>query len=411
MKNKQIPKRLLFICQYFYPEVFRGNDIAFDMARRGVEVTVICGIPNYPTGKFFGGYGFFKKRKESVNGVNVIRIPIVPRGNGSKFQLMLNYFSYFINASLFLPFHLLCNPKYDACFVQQLSPVMMSFPGVLFKKLTGRKLYTWVLDLWPESLKAAGGINNRHILTFFGWFSKLQYKVSDVIFVSSNGFRSSIRDKGNFESKIENLPNWAEDEMRSTELQDIPKLPEGFNVVFTGNIGEAQDFDSIVEAAKLISPEEKIHFILVGDGRKRAWVEAQIEIFKLGKVIYSLGRYDMNYMPSFYNVADCLLLPLKDDEIMNLTVPAKMQAYMTGAKPIVGMINGDARDLINEIKCGIAVEASNPQKLVEAIRRIKSIDEKERLEMGKRGKTFCDDNYNKSIILDNLYNHIFNISE
>ena len=119
----------------------------------------------------------------------------------------------------------------------------------------------------------------------------------------------------------------------------------------------------------------------------------------------------MNYMPSFYNVADCLLLPLKDDEIMNLTVPAKMQAYMTGAKPIVGMINGDARDLINEIKCGIAVEASNPQKLVEAIRRIKSIDEKERLEMGKRGKTFCDDNYNKSIILDNLYNHIFNISE
>lgn len=381
------------------------------MARRGVEVTVICGTPNYPKGKFFDGYGYFKRRKERINGVKVIRVPIVARGNGSKIKLMLNYFSYFINASLFLPFHLFFNRKYDACFVQQLSPVMMSVPGVLFKKLTRRKLYTWVLDLWPESLKAAGGINNRHILSFFGWFSKLQYKASDIIFVSSNGFRNNIRDKGNFASKIELLPNWAEDEMQSTVLPDIPELPDGFNVVFTGNIGEAQDFDSIVEAAKSIAPEERIHFILVGDGRKKAWVEEQIQKFKLGEIIYTLGRYDMKYMPSFFNIADCLLLPLKDDEIMNLTVPAKMQAYMTGAKPIVGMINGDARDLINELKCGIAVEASNPQKLVEAIRKIKLTDREERLEMGKRGKSYCDDNYNKSVILNSLYNRIFNTSE
>lgn len=403
-----MPKRLLFICQYFYPEVFRGNDIAFDMAKRGVEVTVICGIPNYPKGCFFEGYGIFKKRRECINGVNVIRIPIFPRGENNKIKLLLNFFSYFINASLFLPFHLLASRKYDACFVQQLSPVMMSVPGVLFKKLTGRKLYTWVLDLWPESLKAAGGINNRKILSFFEKFAKLQYKNSDVIYVSSKGFKKNIINKGNFESKIVHLPNWAEDEMRYSKLLPIPKLPPRFNVVFTGNIGEAQDFDNIVEAAKLISEEDGIQFIIVGDGRKKEWLEEQIEKFALEKKIILLGRYEMKYMPSFFNVADCLLLPLKDDEIMNLTVPAKMQAYMIGGKPIIGMINGDANELINEIKCGIAVEASCPQKLVDAIKEIKSLSELERAKMGERGKKYCEENYNKACILNKLYNCIFN---
>lgn len=402
-----MPKRLLFICQYFYPEIFRGNDIAFDFARRGVEVTVICGIPNYPKGKFFDGYGLFKRKRECINGVNVIRIPIIPRGEDSKIKLMLNFFSYFINASIYLPFHLLVSKKYDVCFVQQLSPVMMSVPGVLFKKLTGKKLYIWVLDLWPESLKAAGGINNNKILSFFGWFAKLQYKNSDVIYVSSKGFRKNIKTKGNFESKIVHLPNWAEDEMRISELLTIPKLPDGFNVVFTGNIGEAQDFESIVEAAKLISPEDKIQFIIVGDGRKKEWLEEQIKKYNLERKIILLGRYEMKYMPSFFNVADCLLLPLKDDEIMNLTVPAKMQAYMTGGKPIIGMINGDSNELINEIKCGIAVNASCPQRLVEALKRMKSLSKEERTLMGERGKKYCNENYNKSIILDNLYNHIF----
>ena len=161
----------------------------------------------------------------------------------------------------------------------------------------------------------------------------------------------------------------------------------------------------------MVSPDEKIHFIIVGDGRKKQWVEEQIALQGIGDRLILTGRYDMKFMPSFFKAADCLLLPLKDDEIMNLTVPAKMQAYMTGAKPIVAMINGDANDLINEINCGIAVEASNPRKLVEAIRTIKSMSVEERECMGARGKAYCSANYDKTAILDNLYNLIFNSSK
>lgn len=402
-----MPKRLLFICQYFYPEIFRGNDIAYNMARRGVDVTVICGTPNYPKGKFFSGYGWFKRRHEQINGVNVIRLPIIPRGEGSKIKLLANYFSYCLIASIYLPFHILFSKKYDACFVQQLSPVMMSVPGVLFKKLTGKKLYTWVLDLWPESLKAAGGINNSHILNFFGWFSKLEYRNSDVIFVSSKGFATNISAKGNFTDKIRFMPNWAEDEICSNKQLEIPELPDGFKVMFAGNVGEAQDFDNIIEAAKLLTETDNIHLVIIGNGRKKEWVDEQINKYRLSDRMKMLGRYDIKYMPSFFKNADCLLLPLKDDKIMNLTVPAKLQAYMTSGKPIVGMINGDAQDLINEIDCGIAVPASSPQALVDALRMLKTISHEELLAKGERGRKYCEENYNKQKILTELYNTIF----
>lgn len=400
-------KRLLFICQYFHPELFRGNDIAFYMAERGVEVTVICGTPNYPQGQFFEGYGWFKRNREIVNKVKVIRLPIIPRGNGSKLKLLANYFSYFIIASIYLPFHILGNKKYDACFVQQLSPVMMSVPGVLFKKITGRKLYTWVLDLWPESLKAAGGINNSKILGFFNWFAKLEYKNSDKILVSSNGFATNINLKGNFASKILHMPNWAEDELNSLEEFEIPNFPLGFNVVFAGNIGEAQDFDNVVEAAKLLKPEDNIHFIIVGDGRKKEWVAEQIIKFGLSDRMLLLGRFDIKYMPSFFKKADCLFLSLKDNEILNLTVPAKLQAYMANGKPIVAMINGDANSLINDAKCGISVPASHPHELVCALRSLRHCSAEKLQQMGNNAKSYCEENFNKQKILDNLYHLIF----
>ena len=146
---------MLIKSQYFHPEVFRGNDIAYYLVRRGLEVTVITGTPNYPMGKFYEGYSWLKNRHEVIENVNVIRVPIIPRGKNT-FMLMLNYFSYMISASIFLISHVLRN-NYDCCFIQQLSPVMMSQPGVLFKKLTKKPTYTWVLDLWPESLQSAGG--------------------------------------------------------------------------------------------------------------------------------------------------------------------------------------------------------------------------------------------------------------
>ena len=213
-------KKILFVCQYFYPEVFRGNDVAFHLAEEGHEVHVVTGIPNYPGGKFFDGYGWWKKRHEVVNGVKVTRLPIIPRGVDNKIMLMLNYFSYLVVACVWMLFHAIGH-RYDRVFVQQLSPVMMSLPGVLYKKLRKVPLYTWVLDLWPESLTAAGGINNKHVLAFFDWFVKKEYKWSDKILTRSRSFDQSIMKYGDYKDKIIYYPQWADGQAEVSKVQEF----------------------------------------------------------------------------------------------------------------------------------------------------------------------------------------------
>lgn len=393
--------RVLFVTQYFYPEIFRGNDIAFDLAKRGVEVTVVTAIPNYPQGRFFDGYGFLKKRKEVVNGVKIVRIPIVPRGSNS-LSLILNYFSFAFNASLYVLFHCIFH-KYDSCFVQQLSPVTLALPAVVFKKLTRKPVYTWVLDLWPESLKSAGNINNKSVLAFFECIVKIVYRHSDKILMSSKGFEESILEKGDLKDKLIYYPNWAEDVFKKNEVKEIPELPGGFTVMFAGNIGEAQDFDHLVEAAKLLKSEDNIRFVIIGDGRKKIWVEEQIRKYHLENVFVMLGRYPIDYMPSFFAKADVMLVSLKNELIFNLTAPAKIQAYMSVGKPIVAMMNGEGNALIRDANCGKAVSAESPTDLVSALRELKSLSMKERNALGNNGKLYCEENFDKEKCLDRLY--------
>jgi len=394
-------KKILFVSQYFVPEFFRGNDIAADWAKRGYDVTVVTGIPNYPKGKFFSGYGLFKRRREVINGVKVIRIPIVPRGNGSKVMLLLNFLSYGFNASVFL-FFLLIRNKYDLCFIQQLSPVNMALPGIWFKRLTGKPLYTWVLDLWPESLQYAGHIKNKFVLGLFDCIVRSEYRLSDKILIGSREFEKSILLRGNYRDKIEYFPNWADDVFLSEYDVQIPMFPSGFKVMFAGNIGESQDFDSIVAAAELLSDSDDIKFIVVGDGRKKVWLDEQIVARGLQNRIYTFGRYPIESMPAFFNEADVMLVSLKGDEIFRLTAPAKIQAYMAAGKPIVGMISGEGNALIKDSGCGVAVEAGDAAGLVEVVRKVKAMPSSELTVMGLRGQEYCHQHFDKKMLLDKL---------
>lgn len=400
---------ILFISQYFYPETFRGNEICFEWARRGDTVTVIAGIPNYPQGHFFKGYGFFKRRREIIKGVSVIRVPVIPRGN-NKVQLLLNYLSYALFASVYVLF-LALRKRYDLVFVQQLSPVLMSFPAVIYKKLRKVPLYTWVLDLWPESLQAAGGVKNHYILNFFVFFSKLEYKYSDKILMSSKSFSKSILSKGPFSEKLIYFPNWAEDvfsKSKENEVKEIPKLSEGFRIMFAGNVGESQDFDHIMKAASLLKDDVHIHFVIVGDGRKKQWIDSFIEEHQLENTVSTLGRWPIETMPSFFEKADVMLVSLKDEMIFNLTAPAKIQAYMQSKKPIIGMINGEGASLIQEAKCGFTVHAEDSETLASTIKKMSAMDKAELDRLGKNGYEYCMKFFNKEVLMNELYEIIRN---
>lgn len=393
--------KILLVTQYFYPENFKSNDVAFELAKKGYDVTVLTGLPNYPKGKIYKGYGLFKKQREVLNGVKIIRTLVIPRGKGGGIRLALNYFSWAIIASI-KAISLALTKKFDAIIVHETSPITQGFPALVVKKIQSIPMYFWVLDLWPESLQSAGNINNKHVLGFFTSITKLMYNKSERILISSKGFKKSILEKGDYEKKLIYFPNWAENIFENTTEATTPQLPKGFKVMFAGNIGEAQDFENVMKAALILTEHKDIQFIFIGDGRKKAWVDSFIENNHLQDTVHTLGRYPIEMMPSFFKQADVMLLSLKDDFIFSLTAPAKLQAYMAAMKPVVAMIDGEAQNLIKESKCGLSSAATDANGLAENILQLKRLSKEELSQLGTNGYNFYKKFFTLDICINNL---------
>jgi glycosyltransferase involved in cell wall biosynthesis len=394
--------RVLLVTQYFYPENFKSNDIAFELTKRGHEVTVLTGIPNYPQGSFYQGYGLFRKRRQYINGVKIRRALLFPRGKGGGVRLALNYFSWALFASIHA-FFLSLFYRFEAIVVHEPSPITQGLPAIVVKKMQHIPIYFWVLDLWPESLISAGGVTNAKILGFFTRIVKVVYNNSDKILISSQGFRESILQKGNYGDKLIYFPNWAENVFSELNSSfELPELPTGFLVMFAGNIGEAQDFDHVMRTALLLKEKKDIKFVFIGDGRKRAWVESFIFQHNLFDTVFCLGRFPLETMPSFFNKADVMLLSLKDELIFNLTVPAKLQAYMAAAKPVIAMLNGEGRNIIHKSNCGLSVGAADYEGLAKSICELKMMKVEERMRLGMNGRDFCMRHFSLDKCIDNL---------
>lgn len=393
--------KILFVCQYFYPEVFRGNDIAFHWAEQGHVVQVVSGMPNYPDGKFHEGYGLFKNRHETVNGVKVTRLPIFPRGN-NKIMLMLNYFSYLVVAWVWMLFHAMFH-KYDRVFVQQLSPVMMSAPGVLYKKLRGVPLYTWVLDLWPESLTAAGGINNKYVLGFFKHFVKSEYKHSDKILISSRSFEKSVLEYGDYKDKIVYFPQWSDGaDGALIQPENAPVIPDGFKLMFAGAIGEAHGFECTMQAALLTKEHKDVKWIIVGDGRRLDWVRAFVKEHGLEETVFTLGRYPSETMPWFFAQADVMLVTLSDDPLFKLYAPAKISSYMAAGKPIVAVLNGEGAEVIRDADCGWTLPAGDAEGFARLAVELSQMDRSALEAKGRNAARYYEQHFVKEKCLRKL---------
>ena len=395
MSKHSQQKTILLISPHFYPEDFKCNETAFELAKCGYDVTALSDIPNYPQGKFYKGYSLFRRRREVVGGVKVIRTAMIPRGNGSGVRLALNYLSFVFTACIRAVFMaLFC--RYDAIIVHQLSPVTVGLPALIIKALRPRtKLLFWVLDLWPESLEVAGGITNKHILGVFERIAKRCYKASDKILISSKGFGQSICSKGDFASKLVYFPNWADGDLAKNSEYVLPEMPEGFKIMFAGNVGEAQDFAHTLEAFRILREKgcRDVHFLIVGNGRKREWVDNYIAENNLGDMVHCLGRHPLESMGKFFASADVLYLALKDCSIFNLTCPAKLQAYMSVGKPVLAMLNGDGADIVADAQCGCSVSAGNSEALAETIIQMSKLPHEVLQRMGDSGKKYCAENF------------------
>jgi len=392
---------ILIVSQYFWPEEFRINDLAIDLIERGHTVSVITGNPNYPKGKYFKGYGL-KYSKEIYNGIRIFRVPIFARGNTS-FNLIVNYLSFIFFGSVFTFFH---KEKYDKVFAVNYSPITAVIPAIVYCKKHKLKLAIWVQDLWPESVIAASNIKSKKIQKWLTILVKFIYKNSDTIFVSNKGFEKSLLEKEVTKNKIFYMPNWAEDiflkNKKLTYNRKKYDIPEGFVIMFAGNLGEGQDFQSIMKAVELTKENEEIKWVFVGDGRKYNWLKQEVIEKKLETTVTLTGRLPTNRMPELFRQANIMLVSLNNAPIFSLTVPGKVQSYMASSKPILTMLNGEANNLVTQANCGFIAESGDYHQLSENIKKCANLLPKELEEIGENGLRYYQDNFSKKIIIDNF---------
>lgn len=401
--------KILIVTQYFWPENFRINDIAVGLVGRGHQVTVLTGIPNYPDGRFFPGYGIFNNLREDYKGVKILRVPIIPRGSSSGVRLFLNYCSYALIGCLLAPF--ICRDNYDSILVFQLSPITSGLPAIVIKWLRPTPILFWIQDLWPESLAATGAIRSKKIIVHINQLVRFIYKKCDLILVQSRAFISSVEQQGINLDRIEYLPNSYENIYKPVSVNERDMhLPTGFCIMFAGNIGVAQDFPTIISAAIKLQQYTDIQWIILGDGRRRSWLEQEVEKQGLKNCIHLLGRQPMEAMPHYFAAADVLLVTLKKDPLFALTIPSKIQSYMACGRPIVAALDGEGGHLVAESGAGLSVPTEDPNALAEAVLAMSRMSKEERDAMGIRGKEYCEANFDREVLIDRLEGWMRNLT-
>jgi colanic acid biosynthesis glycosyl transferase WcaI len=394
---------ILIVSQYFWPENFRINDLAVELKDRGHDVTVLTGKPNYPQGVFFRGYSFLSAIKETYKGVNIIRSPLIPRGS-SKLMLAVNYLSFAILGSL--TGLLCCRKNYDTIFVFQLSPVSVGIPAILIKKLTGAPIFFWIQDLWPESLTATGSISSPIVLWVIGKLVRFIYKRCDKILVSSKGYIEKIVEQVENPEKIAFFPQWAEPLFQSQNA-DMAKInqgeiPEGFLVMFAGNIGVSQAPEVMINAAEQLRNYSDIKWVIIGNGRLKDWMSEEVINRKLENNVFMLGSKPLETMPSYFSHADALLVILKKSSLFAMTIPAKVQSYMECGKPIIASLDGEGAELIIASKSGIVCPSDDSNALAESVLEMYKMSEDEKTRMGLNGKSYSDKHYNRERLINKL---------
>ncbi|MDX2505489.1 MAG: glycosyltransferase family 4 protein [Gammaproteobacteria bacterium] len=405
---------ILVVSQYFWPENFRINDLCAELVRRGHEVTVLTGKPNYPDGEVFPDFQSNPHAFNEYEGCRVVRVPMFSRGTGSSVKLLMNYFSYFLSATLIGSWWLR-DKHFDVIFVFEPSPITVGLPAVLLKKLKKAPLVFWVLDLWPETLEAIGVVKSKSILGLIGRLVSFIYNRCDLVLGQSKAFHDGISRYCKDQSKIKYFPSWSERiflGIATSPVQEIDKHEGVFKVLFAGNIGESQDFSAILQAANVLKAKQlKTKIFIVGDGRAFEWVKSEIVKLKLDSYVYLLGRHPLETMTSFYKAADALLVTLQESPVFAMTIPGKVQSYMAAGKPILTMLTGEGSRVIEEAMCGYVAPSGDYNSLANNIVRMSQLSNDERDELGENAKNYSAREFDRDKLITQLEHWFIDVSQ
>lgn len=442
--GKKTDKRphILLISQYFYPETFRVNDIAAEWVKRGYKVTVLTGIPNYPMGKFFDEYNYKNKRMEHWNGVEILRIPLVARGNSSNklvnaIGMSANYLSFVASGHRWVKSKQARELNVNMVFTVEVSPMTQALIGCWYGKKYHVPHYLYVQDLWPENVEAVTRIHSPVILKPIGHMVDWIYKNTDQIFTASPSFTKAIINRnipGVDSCKVHNWTQYAEEFYRVVSRDEaekyftskpelrrvLEKIGDGsgekvFHIAFTGNIGTAQGLDILPKAAERLrdirllddhngieDTVKKIRFVIVGDGRYQSSLEQEIELREVSDYFTFIPRQESGIIPYILALCDAAFVSFSNEKLWEMTIPAKLQSYMACGMPIIAAAGGETRRVIEEAGCGEVTRIGDADALADAIEYMSALNTFELKKLCENSRIYAQKYFNKDILMGEM---------
>lgn len=403
--NMEYKKHILVISQYFYPEQFRVNDICQEWVKRGYKITVVTGIPNYPQGEFYDGYGYDQKRTENWEGIEIIRLPIKPRKTGAV-NLSMNYMSFVIEGRKWVR---KTNIKADEVFIYEVSPMTQALVGVWYAKKYGVKCNLYVTDLWPENVEIVLGIHNKVFLGSIGAMVDYIYKRCDYIFTSSISFIDKISERGVSNDKIIFWPQYAEEFYRKVNRGKILEIPDDgiMNLTFAGNLGTAQGLDVLVDTAKLLKNENiLVRFNMIGNGRYEGELKKHIKDADVVEYFNFIPRQAAERIPEYFAWSDAALITLSKSEVYSMTIPAKTQSCLACGMPVLVSADGEVQDVIKEAECGFYSNSGDSRGLADSIKKLLALDETGRKQLSENALNYYKSHFDKTKLMDAMEAYI-----
>ncbi len=406
------PCRILIWSQYFWPERFLVNQLASGLVKRGCRVTVLTGQPNYPGGKIFPGYRSYASDRECWEGVEIVRIPLIPRFADSFIGISANYLSFVFSALLVAPL-LLRQRQFDLVFMYAPSPVIQAIPAIVWAKLKGLPRVLWLQDLWPDALSATGYVRPGLITRAISHLVKWLYESSSLVLLQSEAFKLVVEGRIRKPVPMAVLPNFADPALFRPPPGWVPSeietaIAQSFSIVFAGNLGKAQSLDTILQAARLLSTQQPIKFFLVGTGSEAKHITEKIVRLSLTNV-YLTGEIPETRIGGIYAAASALLITLGAGESLSQTVPSKYQGYLAAGKPILVAADGEVARLVELHDVGLRCKAEDASGLAQIVLTLANSPLSRIEEMSAKGKSVFEANYSENFAVEQLLSHFRNI--
>lgn len=385
------------LTQWFDPEpTFKGMVFARELVRQGFDVEVVTGFPNYPGGKLYPGYRMKWLQRETIDGVNLTRVPLYPSHDHSAVRRMFNYASFALSALTYLLFFA-ARPSVIYAYHP---PLTVGIVAALVRMFRRVPVVYDIQDMWPDTLKATGMISNVRLLAMVNAVCNWVYRHVDHLVVLSTGFKRLLVSRGVSDQRIDVIYNWCSEGALNAPMGEVPEqFPDAgkFRVLFAGNMGKAQALEAVLAAATILRQQAPlVRFVFLGGGVEVDSLKQVAAAKGLNNVVF-LPQVPMEQVGSILRAADALLVHLRKDPLFEITIPSKTQAYMAVGRPILMAVNGDAATLVRDSGCGVVAESEDPESIAKAALALAEAHGNTRAAMAEAGREFYEEHLSLSV--------------